>query len=230
MGTDISKNEGLTFKGVVLSFLYRLSEITAASEPSDYLIDSLWAMLKPFTIEEDNEAWQSHTGDNSYQSTMNKLRILSLVLYRNGLLPAREYIGNRKFEISIKKSKQGNQGLKSHVIEDIQINQFFMRHLLLISIIAKRYADYGCHIDTLWSMLSPYVTEEDYNEWESNNKTYGNHDSWMYHPYIWSINKIRICVTCMDRADFLWRTGTVDEPEEMLSKAGVPYIRSRGSE
>lgn len=214
------KNDGLTFKTVILSFLYRLSEVTSTSQPIDYLVDSLWALLKPFTTDEDDEAWANLAMQDPHQASITKLRIISLVLYRKGVLPQREYIAHRKYAIEVKSKTKTKAGLSSFIVEDIAINQFFMRHLLLISIITKNYSDYSLHLDVLWGLLSPYVTEEDDNSWVANNNTYGKEGSWMYDAYRWKIEKVRICAVVLDRSDFLWQTGISDEPDPVLGEYG----------
>lgn len=222
--------EGLTFKSVVMSYLYRLSELTSKCEPMDFHADTLWAHLEPFLTEEDHEIWVEETsslGIDQYQVSMNKLKVISLVLYKYGLLPPKEHIYNKKYKLQVERGKREDKGLTAHVIEDIEISQFFMRHMILMSYLTANQKDYGVHIDVLWSILSPYATEEDYNDWESNNMTFGKEGSWSYNPYVWNIEKVKICMKVLDRADFLWKTGVVDRPEELIGRDGEIGIRGR---
>ena len=207
-----SNNEGLSFKSVVINFLYRMSDMSSKGQDLTYLLDSLWMMLQPFVIEEDKVAWSSHATNISYDAMINRIRIISLVLYRNSLLPHREYITNRKYDIPISSKSRSSHGLRSHVIEDIRIDQFFMRHLILVPFIIERGGCMTFHLDVLWSMLSPYITEEDYDTWKSNDITYAKISN-----YMWTQQKIAIVMTVMDRAEFLWKTGSVDEPVESLA-------------
>ena len=83
-------------------------------------------------------------------------------------------------------------------------------------------------MDIMWAVLSPYVTVEDYEMWKANNDTFGNPKNpfGMYNEYRWNVEKIKICMTVMERSDFLWQTGVTDEPEEVIDSGGQHVIRS----
>jgi hypothetical protein len=66
------------------------------------------------------------------------------------------------------------------------------------------------HVDLLWMYLTPYITEEDQENWGLNNSTHGNPDNPRYDPYFFVERKKRICMDVMDRAGFLWSRSVVD--------------------
>jgi hypothetical protein len=219
----------IEFKTVVMNFLYRLSDATEKAQPFDNLTDWMWATLYPSLSEYDIERWRQTctpiTGSKQelYQISINKVQLISLVLYRSGVFPNRDNLRNRKYaQVMVEEGKVQRGGLKTHLLSDIQLKNFLMRHMILASYIAKNMSSYGVHYDIFWAILSPYVTHEDYVLWqENNNKNQGKND------YVWNIEKVKICMDVLDRADFLWQTGVTDEPEE---EATEDYnIEFRGS-
>lgn len=225
----MSEKDGhYTFKGVVMSALYSLSEMTAVANPPDGLLDMIWAILNPLLSDDDKEAWFEHTvmQHDPYQSTVNKSRLISLVLYKNSLFPEKDYITNRKYKLKINPSdRSAGGGMKTHVTDDIAISDFFIRHLHGMVKLTTQFMGYGTHIDIMWGMLSPYVTEQDFSNWDANNKKYGTDDSMAYR---WNIEKVRICMEVLDRAEFLWETGMTDEPESFVKDGGEIGVRQRG--
>lgn len=218
--------DGETFKSVIMGYLNRLSELTSVQEPFDYHLDMMWALLDAYVTDEDHDEWERQTQDFSYGSSMNKLRIISMILYRAGVLPKRN-IRNRQFKVVQKENRINlKKGMTSHIKEDLQITQFIFRHMHLLSFLTKRRMNATIHIDVMWFILSPYVTEEDYYKWESNNNTFGNPDSSRYNGYRWNIEKVRIIQMVMHRADFLWKTTVVDAPEEFVNMEGEINVRS----
>jgi len=213
----MSSSKDLEFKSVVMFSLYRISDATANSQSIAEISDLTWATLNAFLNEDDHERWRQMCTpmmygdiDEEYQISINKLQLISLVLYRNGVLPNRDSLPNRKYESIINiNNKSKTSGLRTHLLSDIQLKSFLMRHLILALTLSKARVDYGFHIDALWGILSPYITYEDYELWIQNNmKNSGN-------PYIWNIEKVRICMNVMERADFLWQTGITDEPDNL---------------
>lgn len=215
-----------SFRSVVMGYLKRLSELSCLAEPFDYHVDMLWALLDRYTKDEDHERWERETENMDYKSSMTKIRIISLILYKAGVLPTRN-IRKRQFPIDVKGERVGIKGgMTSHIKEDLGFTDILFNHMHLLSFLTKKGMDTTIHIDVLWFILSPYVTEEDYYKWRKNNDTFGNPDSPKYKPYLWNIEKVRIEMGVMDRADFLWRSTIVDAPEEYVSKGGDINIRS----
>jgi len=215
-----------TFNSVVSAFLNRLSELTSTAEPFDYHVDTLWGLLDPYIMDSDQSTWEIETIPMDYSASMKKLRIISLVLYRTGVLPRRD-IRNRKFHAEIQGVEiQIKQGMTGHIKEDLRFSEFLTRHQRLLAFLTKKGLDITIHIDVLWFLLSPYVTEEDYYKWEMNNETFGNPKSRNYSPYIWNIEKLKIIAGVMNRADFMWKTTVIDAPEEYVDREGNIRVRS----
>lgn len=215
-----------SFRSVIMACLKDLSKLTCTAEPFDYHIDHIWSKIDRYTNDQDHELWQKETKNMDYRASMMKLRIISLVLYRSGVLPKRT-IPNRKYKVSIKGQKVNIKGgMTSHIKEDLGFTDILFNHMRITSMLTSRRMDVSIHMDALWMMLSPYITEEDNFKWESNNNTFGNPKSPKYHHYMWNIEKERIIVGVMDRADFLWKTTVVDAPEEFVNNEGDINVRS----
>jgi len=219
------QDEG-SFNSVVSGFLNRLSELTSTAEPIDYHVDTLWSLLDPYILDIDQTTWEMETMSMDYSASMSKLRIISLVLYRAGVLPRRD-IRNRKFHAEIQgKEVRIKRGMTSHIKEDLRFSDFLTRHFHLLAFLTKKALDITIHVDVIWFLLSPYITEEDYYRWEMNNKAFGNPNSRNYSPYVWNIEKLKIIAGVMNRADFMWKTTIIDAPEEYVDKEGNISVRS----
>ena len=218
----------LTFKSVITGFMYRLSELTAIADPIDYHVDTMWSLLEAYIEDSDHDNWERSTASMDYASSMVKLRIMSLVLYRNGVFPLRQ-LQNLKYAEEIKKGSRVvdiKKGMVSNILDRVEISIWTFRHMHLLSFLTKKGMDANIHIDAMWCWISPYITEEDYIRWQNNNDTFGNPNSDKYHPYMHFQTKIRICVIVMKRADFLWRTSVVDAPMEYIDDKGEINVRS----
>ncbi len=217
-----------SFRSVIMGWLKGLSELTSTAEPFDYHVDFLWALLDRYTKDEDHDKWEEETQMMDYGASMVKLRIITLVLYKAGVLPKKQ-IAKRKFDVKVNAQKVGilnSGGMSSHLKEDLGYTDILFYHQRLLSFLTKKKMDATVHIDTLWFILSPYITIEDYHKWKANNNTFGNPDSDIYETYMWNIEKVRIIVAVMDRADFLWKTTVVDNPEEYVDGKGDINVRS----
>lgn len=215
-----------SFRSVVMAFLKDLSKLTCTAEPFDYHLDHIWAILDRYTTDEDHDEWQVKTVAMDYKASMTKIRIISLVLYRSGVLPKKD-VKKKQFPIDVKSIKVGIKGgMTSHIKEDLGFTDILFNHMRIISMLSSRRMDVTIHLDALWFLLSPYVTQEDYYLWKTNNETFGNEESPKYHRYMWNIKKERIIVGVMDRADFLWKSTMVDAPEEYATKDGDINVRS----
>ena len=212
----MSVSKDLEFKSVVMFSLYRISDATANAQSIQEIADFMWATINPFLNEDDHEKWRQMCTpmfggpEEDFQISINKLQLISLVLYRHGVLPNRDALQNRKYDLNTNgkfKSHSGG-GLKAHLLSDVQLKSFLMRHLILGITLSKARVDYGYHIDALWGILSPYVTYEDYELWVGNNMRNKTN------PYQWNIEEVKICMDIMERADFLFQTGITDEPLE----------------
>lgn len=212
---DVS--QGLTFKSVIMGNFFRLSESSAQSMPFNSILDSTWAFIEPFLDEYDKEEWRKKCAkpifseEMLYETNMNKIKIISLVLYKTGVFPNRDNLQHRKNEAYTSGGSKKVKGMSVHIIDDIKIHNFFMRHLFLMSYITKNGGKFDVHIDVLWAVLSPYITEEDYDTWELNNEALKRGQ---FDEYQWNIEKIRICMRVLERADFLFESGITDEPED----------------
>jgi len=215
-----------SFRSVVMAHLKDLSKLTCTAEPFDYHMNHIWAMLDPYTTDDDHRKWQRETVNNDYKSGMMKIRIISMVLYRAGVLPKRD-IKNRQFPVQVKIGKIGiKQGMTRHVKEDIGFMDILFNHMRIISMLTSRRMYVTIHLDALWFLLSPYITQEDYYRWQQNNETFGNKGSDKYKPQMWNIEKERIIVHLMNRADFLWKSTGIDAPEEFVDGDGEINVRS----
>lgn len=215
-----------SFRSVVMAFLKDLSKLTCTAEPFDVHLDHLWANLDTYTNEKDHNDWRREAVNQDYKSSMMKIRIISLVLYRSGVLPMKN-IRNRQFPVTVKAGTVGiKRGMTSHIKEDLGFTDILFNHMRIISMLSSRRMDVTIHLDALWFLLSPYVTQEDYYRWKENNDTFGNEQSAKYHRYMWNIEKERIIVNLMNRADFLWKTTVVDAPEEYVDDKGDINVRS----
>lgn len=205
---------GLTYKSSIMSYFFRITECTVIKRPIDNIIDVLWALLDSFSNETDHTMWREYAKGRDYASTMWKLRIISLLLYRINVLPQRPKLQNRQFKI-VKGEKTEVSGLQSWVVEDLELANFINRHLIHNSYIAKRQMDDTMHIDVLWFILSPYVDEEAFSDWELTNEKYGNINSRHYDIYICNIEKIKIISQVLYRADFQFSEAHEDSPKNV---------------
>ena len=215
-----------SFRSVVMAFLKDLSKLTCVAEPFDYHLDHIWAILDTYTTEKDHEEWQKQTESMDYKASMMKIRILSLVLYRAGVLPRKE-VKNRQFPVKVKTGTAGiKRGMTTHVKEDLGFTDILFNHMRITSMLTSRRMELAIHLDALWFLLSPYITQEDFYKWKENNKTFGNENSPKYNSYLWNIEKERIIVSVMNRVDFLWQSTMVDAPEEYVDDKGDINVRS----
>ncbi len=209
-------NEDASYKEVINSFLYRLTEMTAFDMPFSYHLDTFWVAINPYLSEADNKSWEDLCSEDNYQAWMNKLKLISLALYKNGLLPQKEHL-NRYYKATVIGVSLGvDTGLKSYKIETVDMNLFVMRHLKYITYMTKNQRYFTIHVDALWNFLSPYITEEDYDNWMENNKVYGDEESDEHDVYRWNMEKLKIIMAVMERAGFLMEEGVIDNPEEKI--------------
>ena len=215
----VDSGKGLQFKSVIMGNYFRLTEASAQSMPFNDILNSMWALIEPFLDEYDKEEWRKkckrtpHYEEDLYKINMNKIRIISLILYKNGVFPNRDNLQNRKYENYTSGGSQRVKGMTVHIIDDIKIQQFFMRHIFFLSYITKSGHPFGVHVDVLWAVLSPYIVEEDFDMWELNNEALnkGRYDS-----YQWNFEKLKICMRALERADFLFESGITDDPDGSL--------------
>ena len=211
-------SKGLQFKSVIMGNFYRLSETSAHALPFNNILDVMWAKVEPFLDEYDKEEWRQkcaitpYSEEMLYEINMNKLKVISLVLYKNGVFPNRDNLDNRKYRDYTSGGSHRVKGMTIHIIDDIKIQQFFMRHLFLMTYITKNGGRFDVHVDVLWAVLSPYVVEEDFDMWELNNKAL---KTGKFDEYQWNIEKLRICMVVLERADFLFESGITDEPDNV---------------
>lgn len=214
----MSEGQGLQFKSVIMGNFFRLSESSAQSLPFNNILDTMWALIEPFLDEYDKEEWRKkcsiepYSEEMLYKINMSKIKIISLVLYKNGVFPNRDGLQNRTHKKYSSGGSYREKGMTIHIIDDIKIHNFFMRHLFFMSYITKAGGKIDVHVDVLWAVLSPYVVEEDSFIWETNNEALksGKRDE-----YQWNIEKLRICMRALERADFLFASGITDEPDSM---------------
>jgi len=208
--------KGLQFKSVIMGNFFRLSESSAHALPFNNILDSMWALIEPFLDEYDKEEWrkkcsiQPNSEEMLYSINMNKIKIISLVLYKTGVFPNRDGLQNRKYSKFTSTGGERMKGMTIHIIDDIKIHNFFMRHLFLMSYITKNGGRVGVHIDVLWAVLSPYVVEEDFDMWDLNNDAL---KTGRFDEYKWNIEKLRVCMRTLERADFLFESGITDDPD-----------------
>ena len=136
------------------------------------------------------------------------------MLYRINVLPQRHNLHNRKFEIG--EVAEEIAGIQTWVVEDIELANFINRHIIHNSYISKKQMDDTIHIDVLWFILSPYVDEEAYSDWELTNEKFGNKDSPFYRPYVCNSEKKKIISQVLFRADFQFSEATDDSPKSFL--------------
>ena len=97
----------------------------------------------------------------------------------------------------------------------------------LLALLTSKREDATIHLDVMWFILTPYVTQEDYAKWNDNNNSFGNQNSNKYSHYKWNIYKYRIIMNVMNRADFLWQSTVIDAPEEFVNSDGDINVRSQ---
>lgn len=203
------------FKSVILKHLSCISECSARAEPFENIVDTLWAVIDPFLDEDDHEDWRvdcnpkDNTEEAEYVAIMNKIKHISLKLYKAGILPNRDALKNRKHLVERSQDATYGSGLRGRVIESIEIQNYAMRHIRGLANISKAQMSYAVHIDVLWAVLSPYITIEDYERWSINNRKF-----MATNQYRWNIEKVKICMSVMNKANFLLQMGVVDKPEE----------------
>ena len=212
----MAEGQGLQFKSVIMGNFYTISESAAQSLPFNNILDSMWALIEPFLDEYDKEEWRKKCSKEPfseemlYEINMNKIKIISLVLYKNKVFPNRDALQNRKYKKYTGLGSQREKGMLIHIIDDIKIHQFFMRHLFFMSYITKSGGQTSVHVDVLWATLSPYIVEEDFEIWGYNNEAL---KSGRLDNYQWNIEKLRICMRALERADFLFESGMTDNPD-----------------
>lgn len=210
MGSYDRASEGYTYKSAIMSFLFRLTELTCIEDDMHYLLDNLWANINPYITDFDRIWWEKNCDAESYEGMMNKIRIISIILYRIGLLPQKEHnIGKRQYEELINpKIEFEIGGLEEHIIQDLELKNFIFRHMKVLSFITKNQLESTMHIDGLWSFLAPYITEEDFYEWDTNNEELAES-----HPYFWNIEKQKIIMGVLDKNDFLMEKAFFSKPK-----------------
>ena len=220
-------SDGESFKSVILGFLKELSKLTATSRPFDVHLDYLWTTLDAYLTDEDHDEWGNQTSSMDYKASMNKIRLISMVLYRSGVLPKRD-IRNRQYPMYVKGRQVGVKGgMTSHIKEDLRITEYLFWHMRLLALLTSKREDATIHLDVMWFILTPYVTQEDYAKWNDNNNSFGNQNSNKYSHYKWNIYKYRIIMNVMNRADFLWQSTVIDAPEEFVNSDGDINVRSQ---
>lgn len=220
-------SDGESFKSVIVGYLKELSKLTATARPFQVHLDYLWATLEPYLTDEDHDDWVKQTYSMDYKASMNKIRLISLILYRSGVLPKRD-IRNRQYPVFVKGQRVGVKGgMTSHIKEDLAITEYLFWHMRLLALLTSKQQDATIHLDVMWFILTPYITQEDYDKWNENNDSFGNPKSNKYSHYRWNIEKNRIVMNVMNRADFLWKTTVIDAPEEFANGDGEINVRSQ---
>jgi len=207
-----SKEHGLTYKSAVMSFLFRLTENTVTKKPIDNTIDTLWGYLNSVAKEKDHRLWRRYARGRDYASTMWKVRILFLLLYRINVLPQKPNIKNRQFKDELEEERVELRGLQSWVVEDLELANWINRHIIYHSYIDKRQMDASVHIDLLWFVLSPYVDEEAYSDWELINAKFMDKNSPRHSIYEANVEKVKVISNVLYRADFQFGEAHEDSP------------------
>lgn len=225
MEYNLSSGNPETFKSVIMGYFYRISENTGLQKKIVLLADLIYANIYPYISEEDIEWWERDAGGSDWASTMMKLRIITLILYKIGVFPQRDELQNKKFEMFVTgKETTIKKGMQEFIVEGMEISQFVFRHMQLAGRIAQEEGNLSMHLDCLWFVISPYITEEDYIDWDMNRKA---HTRGKYGDYRWNIEKAKIISTVLERADFLWESSMVDEPQEFIDGDGNIGIRAK---
>lgn len=200
----------MDFKAIVYNFYYRLSELSFLSRQIDFHVDTHWAVFYPY-IDEDGEAmWESFlfTASNPYEATMNKVKAITLLLYKNGVITQRD-IKNRQYEKYLKRRHK-----RDHIASEIMFENVVIRHMTLLGMLTKKGMGIMMHVDLMWAFLAPYVTEEDYLGMENIAGFQRENPKDLQVEYQALIDKIRIISTVADRAQFELLRGTMDISED----------------
>jgi len=169
-------------------------------------------MLYPYIDDEiDKIMWENNVETNDeYEYMMNKIRICTIILYRMGMLPVVKY-ENRVFEDQLQARRSHIDDMAKQVAEEIYYKNILMMHLMSMTAMLKDNMDQNMemHTDLLWMYLSPYITNEDKDNWELNYRLHETNPT-RYDRYFFIERKKRICMVVMDRAGFLWNRSVVD--------------------
>ena len=86
----------MNYSAIIYNYFYRLSELTFLSYPVDYHLDAFWQQLTPYQDDTDEETYDRlvYESGMGYQSTMNKIKAITIILYKNGPAPAPVCIGD----------------------------------------------------------------------------------------------------------------------------------------
>lgn len=224
------KQYRISFQTAVIRHFLEVSSRAYKNEDINTAVDHLYAMIGPYVDDEiDRKMWEDNVKTRDpYEYAMNKVKICTIILYRMGMLPMVKY-PNRVYEENLKARRSHMDDMAKQVAEDIHYRDVLITHLLSMSNMIKEHMEHNMemHVDLLWMYLTPYITFEDQENWETNNDIYGNQGSGRYDPYFFVERKKRICMDVMDRAGFLWSRSVVDVEEVMLDEGS--FIEDIGS-
>lgn len=203
----------MTFQTAIIRHFLEISAHAFRNEDLNTAIDHLYALIGPYVDDEiDRKMWEDNVSTRDpYEYMMNKVKICVIVLYRMGMLPVVKY-PNRVYEDDLKARRSHIDDMAKQVAEEIYYRDVLIMHLMAMTGMIKEHMEHNeeMHVDLLWMYLTPYITEEDQENWEMNNATYGNPDNPRHDPYFFVERKKRICMDVMDRAGFLWSRSVVD--------------------
>lgn len=227
----------INFQTAIILHFGEISSTSFRGEDINKVSDHLYALIYPYVDEEiDKKMWEDNVNtSDGYEYQMNKIRVCMIVLYRMGMLPMVSY-ENRFFEKEMMARRSHIDDMATQVSEDIYFKQILMMHVMSMTKMYNKGMDFNMemHVDLLWMFLTPYVTQEDMENWNMNFELHGSNPE-RYDRYYFIERKKRICMTVMDRAGFLWSRSVVDADDDdmddgrVLEEVGHPRPRLTAS-
>lgn len=214
----MARYKNINFQTAIIAHFGEISSTSFKGQDLNKVADHLYGLLHPYLDSEiDKRMWEDNVGTvDEYGYMLNKIRICMLVLYRMGMLPIIN-LENRVFENEILARRSHIDDMAKQVAEEVYFKEILLVHLISITKMYNLGMDYNLemHIDLLWMYLSPYITFEDMENWDTNYELHEK-DPMRYDKYYFIEKKKRICMDVMDRAGFLWSRAVVDVDETEL--------------
>lgn len=216
----MARYRNINFQTAIISHFAEISSTSFRGEDINKVADHLYGLIYPYMDPEiDRKLWEDNVKTmDEYEYMMNKIRICMIVLYRMGMLPTVKY-ENRAFEEQILAKRAHLDDMAKQVAEEVYFKQILLMHVMSITKMYNLGMDFNLemHLDLLWMYLTPYITQEDLENWGLNYELHES-DPMRYDRYYFIERKKRICMTVMDRAGFLWSRSAADADELELEE------------
>lgn len=214
----MARYKKINFQTAIISHFAEISSTSFMGEDLNKVADHLYGLIYPYMDPEiDRKLWEDNVKtSDEYEYMLNKIRICMIVLYRMGMLPTVKY-ENRVFEKEITAKRAHLDDMAKQVAEEVYFKQILLMHVISMTTMYNKNMDFNLemHLDLLWMYLTPYITDEDMENWSLNYELHED-DPMRYDRYYFIERKKRICMTVMDRAGFLWSRSAADADETEL--------------